>query len=179
MRPGLHYFLVVTYETVTSAVLTLPRYRTCNRVKSVYLRLLGARVGHRAVLYPGLWIMPVKGLTLGDDVDLARGVLITGQGGVSIGSRTLVGYGARLVSSNHHIPENGPVFGAGHDHVPVRIGDDVWIGAGATVLPGTTIGDHAIVAAGAVVTRDVPAGGVVAGVPARLLRTRSTLSEDS
>ena len=54
---------------------------------------------------------------------------------------------------------------------PVRIGDRVWIGTRAVVLKGVTIGDGAVVAAGAVVTRDVPAGAVVAGVPARVVRT--------
>jgi acetyltransferase-like isoleucine patch superfamily enzyme len=52
---------------------------------------------------------------------------------------------------------------------PVDIGDDVWIGRGALVLPGVTIGDGAVVAAGAVVTKDVPAGSVVAGVPAKVV----------
>ncbi len=52
MKTGIHYFLVVTYETVTAMVLKLPRYRTCNRLKSAYLRSLGAEVGDRVVLYP-------------------------------------------------------------------------------------------------------------------------------
>lgn len=176
MKTGLHYFLVVTYETVTGAILKLPRYRTCNRLKSAYLRLLGAKVGERVVLYPGLWIMPVRGLELGDDVDLAKGVLITGKGGVSVGDRTLVGYGTRIISSNHKVSETGTIFGSGHEHSPVRIGEDVWIGAGCTILPGVSIGRRAVVAAGAVVTKDVREGEVVAGVPARLIRSATMAS---
>ena len=53
---------------------------------------------------------------------------------------------------------------------PVVIGDDVWIGANAVILPGVTIGPHSVVAAGAVVTRDVPPGCVVGGVPAKVIR---------
>lgn len=53
----------------------------------------------------------------------------------------------------------------------VTIGDDVWIGAQCTILPGVSIGDRAVIAAGAVVTKDVPADGVVAGVPAKVIRT--------
>lgn len=177
MNSRIHSFLVVGYETLMSAVLSLPRFRTCNQIKSAYLRVLGARVGARVVMYPGIWIMPASRLELGDDVDLARGVMITGQGGVRIGHRTLIGYGARIISSNHHVPSDRPIFGAGHDHAAVVIGDDVWIGAGATILPGTTIGNHAIVAAGAVVTKDIPQGGVAAGVPARLIRSRPLLAD--
>ncbi|WP_201467469.1 acyltransferase [Janibacter melonis] len=176
MKTGIHYFLVVTYETVTAMVLKLPRYRTCNRLKSAYLRSLGAEVGDRVVLYPGLWIMPVRGLRLGDDVDLAKGVLITGRGGVSVGSRTLVGYGTRIISSNHKVSGAGTVFGAGHEHAPVTIGADAWIGAGCTILPGVSIGDRAVIAAGAVVTKDVQEGDVVGGVPARLIRSQTIAS---
>lgn len=53
---------------------------------------------------------------------------------------------------------------------PIHIGRNVWIGANATVLPGVTIGDHAVIAAGAVVTKDVPANTVVGGVPAKVIR---------
>lgn len=54
---------------------------------------------------------------------------------------------------------------------PIRVGNNVFIGYGATILPGVTIGDHVVVAAGAVVTRDIPDGCVVAGVPARIIKT--------
>ena len=54
--------------------------------------------------------------------------------------------------------------------LPIRIGKGVWIGANATVLAGVTIGDHAVVAAGAVVTKDVPARAIVGGVPARFIK---------
>ena len=56
---------------------------------------------------------------------------------------------------------------------PINIGDDVWLGGNVTILPGVTIGDNVVVAAGAVVTKDVPSGRVVAGVPARIVRTLS------
>jgi acetyltransferase-like isoleucine patch superfamily enzyme len=54
---------------------------------------------------------------------------------------------------------------------PVTIGDDIWIGANAVILPGVTIGDHSVVAAGAVVTKDVPPHTLVAGVPAKIIKT--------
>ena len=158
--------LIVLYETLMQVVLLLPRFRLTNWLKARYMRAFGAKIGRRPVLYSGIWIMPLRGLTLGDDVDLARGTLITTGGTVTIGDRTLIGYGARILSANHRRTSQG-VFGTGHEFAAVRIGSDVWIGAGATVLPGVEIGDRAVVAAGAVVTRAVPAGVLVAGVPAR------------
>ena len=168
----LHYFLVVSYETVMSAVLGLPRYRSFNRLKASYLRLLGARVGQRVVFYPGLWVMPADNLTIGDDVDLAKDVSITGRGAVNIGDRTLVGYGTRIISSDHVIPSSGRIFDAGHVHKPITIGKDVWIGANCVILGGVMIGDGSVVAAGAVVTKDVPVNTIVGGVPAKAIGER-------
>lgn len=169
---SLRYDAVVAYETALMLVLSLPRFRFCNAIKTAVLRSLGAHVGRRVVYYPGVWIMPARGVDLGDDVDLAKGVMLTGRGRISIGDRTLVGYGTKIISSNHVVPPAGNIIDAGHAHEPVVIGSDVWIGANVTVLPGVTIGDAAVVAAGAVVTKDVGAGHIVAGVPARRIRVR-------
>lgn len=166
-------FLVVWVETISRIVFLLPRFGLMGWVKASFLRLLGADVGRRVVFYPGIWIFPGRNLRLGDDVDLAYGALITTSGGVSIGDRTLVGYGARILSSNHHIPAVPErIFAAGHADAPVIIDQDVWIGANAIILPGVTIGEGAVVAAGSVVTKDVPPWVIVGGIPARVLRHR-------
>ncbi len=166
----LRYDSVVTLEAVMQGVMSLPRFALLNAAKAIFLRLLGAEVGRRVVFYPGVWLMPIKGLRLGDDVDLAKDVLITTGGGVIIGSRSLIGYGTRILSSNHRRGPKG-VFGQGHVHAPVIIGEDVWLGAGVTVLPGVRIGDGAVVGAGSVVVRDIPPGAVAVGVPARVVRS--------
>ena len=79
----------------------------------------------------------------------------------------LIGHNVVLATLNHRIApdERHDLFPA-----PIRIGKNVWIGANATVLPGVMIGDNAVIAAGAVVTKDVPANAVAAGVPARAIR---------
>ncbi len=152
----------------------LPRFRITNGAKSLFLKAMGARVGRRVVYYPGVWIAPGRNLVVGDDVDFALGVLVTTGGGVRIGHRTLIGYGAQILSGNHRIPGGrGRIFGAGHEFAPVLIGDDVWIGGRAMILPGVTIGEGAVVAAGSVVTRDVAPYTVVGGVPARVVKERS------
>jgi hypothetical protein len=71
------YNLVVLYETCVSLMLMLPRFSVFDGLKSAMLRCVGAKVGKRVVYYPGVWIMPGRNLSLGDDVDLSRGVLIT------------------------------------------------------------------------------------------------------
>lgn len=159
--------LIVGLEFAMQVIMSLPRFIVCNWLKSRFLTACGAVVGRSPQIYPGVWIMPIRGLFLGDNVDLAKDVLITTGGKVTIGDRTLVGYGARIISSNHRVTELG-VYGTGHVARAVEIGSDVWIGAGAIILPGVQIGDHAVVAAGAVVTRDVPVGTIVSGVPARV-----------
>ncbi len=100
-------------------------------------------------------------------------VVIYGHGGVEIGEQTLVSMHCAILSSNHAIPAMGTLIRDVPDELlPTKIGRDVWIGANAVILGGVTIGDGAVVAAGAVVTKDVEAGAVVAGVPARVVRRR-------
>lgn len=168
------YFLVVLVETVSWLIFLLPRFRFMNAAKSVYLRnLFGAVIGRRVVFYPGVWIFSGRNLRVGDDVDFAKDVLVTTEGGVTIGNRVLIGYRTHILSANHAVPNgNGRIFGAGHRKAAVVIGDDVWIGANCVILPGVSIGEGAIVAAGSVVTKDVSPFVYVGGVPARHLKSR-------
>jgi len=101
-------------------------------------------------------------------------VVIYGHGGVEIGEQTLVSMHCTILSSNHAVPPMGTLIRDTADEVlPTKIGRDVWIGANAVILGGVCIGDGAVIAAGAVVNRDVDAGSIVAGVPARFVRSRS------
>lgn len=167
-------FLVASYEFVMWVLFNLPRYSFLNALKSWFLRLQGAQVGRRVTYYPGVWIVPGKNLVIGDDVDLALDVLITTGGGVTIGDRTLIGYRTQILSSNHVIPPKPDrIFDAGHVSKPVIIGQDVWIGASCIILPGVTIGEGSVIAAGSVVTKSIPPFTIVAGVPARKIKERT------
>lgn len=97
------------------------------------------------------------------------------QGGIDIGDGTLIGSHVVIATINHGMKEaerkdNFPA--------PVRIGKNVWIGSHATLLPGVTVGDNAIVAAGAVVTKDVASNTVVGGVPAREMKEINALDRN-
>jgi acetyltransferase-like isoleucine patch superfamily enzyme len=167
-------FLVISYEFLMTLVFSLPRYRSCIFLKQILLRFMGAKFGKGVVIYPGVWISPGRNLVIGDDVDLAKDVLITTSGGVIINDRALIGYRTQIISSNHSIPPIGEPFPiSGDAHAPVDIGKDVWIGANCVITPGVSIGEGAVVAAGSVVTKDVKANSVVGGVPAKLIKMRT------
>ena len=92
-------------------------------------------------------------------------------GPVTIGSHVNLAQGITITALNHNFEDkNKRIDEQGVSTKPVVIGDDVWIGANAVILPGVTIGKHAVVAAGAVVTTDVPENTVVGGVPAKVIK---------
>lgn len=166
-------FILITYETMMSLLFLLPRYSIFNYIKKVFLVLIGAKVGKRVIFYPGVWINTGRNLIIGDDVDFAKDVLITTEGGVEIGDRTLIGYRTQILSVNHSIPPVGeriPI--SGDVYKTVHIANDVWIGAGCIILPGVTIGEGAIIAAGSVVTKDIQENTIAAGIPAKVIRVR-------
>lgn len=92
-------------------------------------------------------------------------------GPVTIGSHVNLAQGITVTALNHNFAEKGlRIDEQGVSTNQVTIGNDIWIGANAVILPGVTIGDHSVVAAGAVVTKDVPPHTLVAGVPAKIIK---------
>jgi len=106
-------------------------------------------------------------IRIGRDVFLGPHTVIYGHGGVEIGDECLIAMHCRILSSNHSLGSFGtPVRTLPDIMKPTRIGRDVWLGAGVTVLGGVTIGDGCVVGAGAVVTKDLAPGAIAFGVPA-------------
>lgn len=111
-----------------------------------------------------------KNIRLGKDIFINTGVMLTDLGGIRIDDRVLIGPFAKILSVNH---PTSPKDRRGLILQEVHIKENAWIGSGAIILPGVTVGKHAIVSAGAVVTKDVPDNAIVAGVPARVIKTIS------
>lgn len=112
-------------------------------------------------------------VVLGPEVSLnARVSLDGGSAGIEIGEGTRIATGAALYAFDHGMAPDRPIRSQPVRSRGIRIGRDVWIGANACVTDGVTIGDHAVVAMGAVVTRDVPEWAIVGGAPARIIGDR-------
>jgi len=143
-------------------------YRTPDHVRELLAELTGKAVDDSVTVFPPFYSEFGKNLTLGKDIFINIGCRFQDTGGITIGDGCLIGHGSTLTTLNHSIDPNKR---ADMSPSPVTIGRRVWLGAGVTVVPGVSIGDGAIVGAGSVVTKDVPANTIVAGVPAKLIRT--------
>ncbi len=112
-------------------------------------------------------------IQLGTNVLLNTGCVVVSYSRITIGNDSLVGEYVTIRDANHGIALNGLIRLQPHDTSPITIGNDVWIGTGATILCGVTIGDGAVVAANSVVTKNVPPMTVVAGSPAAPIKKRT------
>jgi acetyltransferase-like isoleucine patch superfamily enzyme len=121
-------------------------------------------------VFSPIFVSDPSKVELGNGVSLNAFIHMWSGGGISIGNRVMIASHSILTTETHDTSAESmrktKIFGK------ITIEDDVWIGAGATILPGIVIGKGAVVGAGAVVTKDVPPGVIVAGVPAKQLRNR-------
>lgn len=128
--------------------------------------------GYLASEFCALWsgvrleVAPGARLTIGRGTYLNRDTVVVCHEQVSIGADCKISYRVIIMDTDEHLVPGGARLTS-----PVVIGDGVWIGAGATILKGVTIGEGAIVGAGSVVTKDVPCRAIVAGNPARVIRS--------
>jgi acetyltransferase-like isoleucine patch superfamily enzyme len=125
---------------------------------------------HRSgVIMLGSEVYAPRELRIGSNCAIGRHCVLDARGGITIGRDVNISSHARLQTAKHLVDD--PDFA--HEFAPIVLGDRVWVAEGAFVLGGITIGEGAVVAAGAVVTADVEPYTVVAGVPARKIRDRS------
>ncbi|MBT2445064.1 acyltransferase [Streptomyces sp. ISL-36] len=134
--------------------------------------IIAEQVTLTAGMLPGLDLGPAPILTLGDGVVLGRGSHVIADAMVTIGSDTYCGPYVYITSTNHSYDDpHEPVGRQWPRSEPVEIGPGCWVGTGAVILPGARLGRNVVVAAGAVVRGEVPDHSVVAGAPARVVRS--------
>jgi acetyltransferase-like isoleucine patch superfamily enzyme len=138
------------------------------RVRELLSRLTGKPVDETVTLFPPFNADFGKNIILGKRIFINSGCKFQDQGGVVIGDDCLIGHNVVIATLNHDL---APSRRADMHPAPVVIGRNVWIGSNATILPGVTIGDDAVVAAASVVTKDVPEKSIVVGSPARVVRS--------
>lgn len=152
---------------------TLWGNRVMNKIPSRHLRkwfyqILGAKFGKKCFPCRRVEILFPKGLVLEEGVSVGWFAELDARGGIHVGHDTNISSHVKLITGSHDIDDID--FSA--DFLPIHIGHHCWIGTGAIVLQGVRIGDGAVVAAGAVVAKDVEPWTVVGGVPARKIRMR-------
>ena len=137
-----------------------------NPVKDALLKSNFGAVGESCDIRSPVYIDYGNNIYIGDGVFLNFGCVLLDVCTIHIGSRTQIGAAVQIVTADH--PRDPTDRAAGLEMgKPINIGENVWIGSQAVILPGVTIGDDAIVGAGSIVTRDVPPGITVVGNPAR------------
>lgn len=151
------------------------RYHTPEELRELMRRLTGKKIDDTFRLFPPFYTDFGKNISIGKDVFINSGCHFQDQGGIAIGDGSLIGHNVVLATINHDLD---PGNHRKNHYAPITIGDHVWIGSNATVLPGVNIGNWAVVAAGAVVTKDVPAYTIVGGIPAKVLKTIENESEE-
>ena len=142
-------------------------FHTKEEIQELFFKLIDRPLDRTFGLFPPFYTDCGKNITVGERVFINEGCCFQDQGGIEIGDDCLIGQQVVIATLNHDLD---PKHRKDMLPRPVRIGKNVWVGAHATILAGVTIGDNAVIAAGAVVTKDVPPNVVVAGVPAKIIK---------
>jgi maltose O-acetyltransferase len=134
------------------------------------------KCGKGVVIRKGAYFGTGRDIEIGDNSEIGYNAFLTSD--VKIGKEVLMGHNVTILTTSHRYEDPDVlIHHQGMERSPVHIGDDVWIGCNCVILMGVTIGSHAVVGAGSVVTKDVPPLALVAGVPARFIRWRGSRFE--
>jgi len=152
-------------------------YRRFNKAdeeeeQQILLRRLIGELAEGAFICPPFYCTYGRHISLGQGSYINMGATMLDNAPIQIGANVMIGPNVQIYTAAHALDADERIQGV-ETALPVTIEDRVWIGGGAIILPGVTIGREAIVGAGSVVTKDVPAGARVVGNPARILPARA------
>ena len=152
-----------------TATLNRLTYDDTAEIRAVFSELIGTPLDERFSLIPPFYTTGGENIRIGRNVFINQSCTLYDLGGIDIGDDVMIGPNVSLITSSHPIEPSRRRDGV--IAKPIVISKNVWIAAGATIIGGVTIGENAIVAAASVVTKDVPANCLVAGNPARFIRS--------
>ena len=154
-----------------TAVLNRLTFNDADEIRTVFSDLIGQKVDESFSLIPPFYATGGENTRVGRNVFINQNCTMYDLGGIDIADDVMIGPNVSLITSGHPIePSQRRAFVIAK---PIVIGRSVWIAAGATIIGGVTVGDNSVIAAGAVVTRDVPPSTLVGGNPARVIRSIS------
>ncbi len=150
--------------------LTVTAYIPSIAVRKAILRLFGAKLGKGVLVYHGFEVRSPWKLTIGDGSVIGNGALLDARGRLELGKNVNLSGEVVILTGQHDYQSPDFAYQTG----PVKIGDRAWLCMRCIVLPGVSIGEGAVVAAGSVVNKDVPPFALVGGVPAKVIGSRNT-----
>ena len=167
--PDIHRFMDEMSDAARRITFRLHRdYHAPDEVRALLSELFGYRVPDTFRVFPPFYTDFGKNIHVSDGVFINACCHFQDHGGVTLGEGCQIGHNVVFATLNHGIEPEDRL----HTYPrPITLGRRVWVGSNSTILQGVTIGDDAIVAAGAVVTRDVPARSIVGGVPAKIIKS--------
>lgn len=137
-------------------------------INTVFSELIGKKVDDTFFIIPPFYSDFGENITIGKNVFVNHACTFMDRGGITIEDDVLIGPKVNLITTNHPLNPNERRATISH---PIVIKKGAWIGVGVTILPGVTIGENSIVAAGAVVSKNVPDNCIVGGIPAKILKS--------
>lgn len=143
------------------------KYNTPEQIVELFSKLTGTQVDKSFRCFPPFYTDCGKNIKIGKNVFINACCRFQDQGGIEIGDGCLIGHNTTIATLNHDFNPNKR---ANLHPAPVKIGKNVWIGSDCTILPGVEIGDGAIIGAGSLVTKSVPANSIALGSPARVIK---------
>lgn len=139
-------------------------------IRKIFLKIFGMKIGNNSKIDLRQYILAPNKISIGNNCHINQHCFLDGRGGVIINDNVSISHYVKLVTGSHDM--NSKDFSGKFNSIVIN--DYAWLGIGCTILQGVKIGKGAVIAAGAVVTKDVPDYSVVGGVPAKIIGTRSS-----